>query len=58
MITGMKTISFQVLGVQRTYWDFFVGFGMFVSVLQRFAAVVAWQLASLDPRVLAATAAV
>jgi hypothetical protein len=52
VITGMKAISFQVLGMQRTYWDFFVGFGFFVSVLQLFAALVAWQLATLDPRVL------
>ena len=53
VITGMKAISFQVLGMQRTYWDFFVGFGFFVSVLQLFATPVAWQLATLDPRVLA-----
>jgi hypothetical protein len=53
VITGMKAISFQVLGMQRTYWDFFGGFGFFVSVLQLFAALVAWQLATLDPRVLA-----
>jgi hypothetical protein len=53
VITGMKAASFQVLGMQRTYWDFFVGFGFFVSVLQLFAALVAWQLATLDPPVLA-----
>jgi hypothetical protein len=53
VITGMKAISFQVLGMQRTYRDFFVGFGFFVSVLQLFAALVAWQPATLDPRVLA-----
>jgi len=53
VITGMKAISFQVLGMQRTYWDFFGGFGFFVSVLQLFATPVAWQLATLDPRVLA-----
>ena len=49
----MKAISFQVLGMQRTYRDFLVGLGFFVSVLQLFAALVAWQLANLDPRVLA-----
>ena len=53
VVTGMKVVSFQVLGMQRTYWDFFVGFGLFVSVLQLFAALVAWQLATLDPSVLA-----
>jgi hypothetical protein len=44
------TASFQILGVQRSYWDFFVGFGFFVTVLLLFAALVAWQLATLDPR--------
>ena len=53
VITGMKTVSFQVFGTQRTYWDFFVGFGFFISVLQLFATLVAWQLATLDPPVLA-----
>ena len=49
MVAQMKGLSFDVLGARRTYWDFFVGFGLFVSVLQLFAAVVAWQLAGLDP---------
>jgi hypothetical protein len=53
VIAGMKTTSFQVLGTQRTYWDFFLGFGFFVSILQLFAALVAWQLAALDQTVLA-----
>jgi hypothetical protein len=53
VINGMKASSFQVLGMQRTYWDFFVGLGLFVSVLQLFAALVAWQLATLDPPILA-----
>lgn len=53
VITQMKAESFQVLGMQRTYWDFFVGFGFFVSILQLFATLVAWQLAAVDPPVLA-----
>jgi hypothetical protein len=53
VITQMKAASFDVLGTQRTYWDFFVGFGSFVSILQLFAALVAWELATLDPTVLA-----
>jgi len=49
MVAQMKGMSFHVQGMRRTYWDFFVGFGLFVSILQLFAAVVAWQLAGLDP---------
>jgi hypothetical protein len=40
----MRTIHFNVLGSNRTYWDFFAGFGFFVTVFLLFAAVLAWQL--------------
>ena len=33
--------------VGRTYWDFYVGFGLIVSVFLLLAAVLAWQLGSL-----------
>jgi hypothetical protein len=50
----MKTIHFNVNGSDRTYWDFFVGFGLFVTVLMVFAAIVAWQFGSLPSETLAA----
>ena len=40
----MQSIHFDAQGFRRTYWDFFVGFGLFVGVFQLFAAVLAWQL--------------
>jgi hypothetical protein len=46
LIAQMKATSFQVQGAPRTYWDFCVCFGLFVSILQLFAALVAWQLAA------------
>src|SRR5689334_115480 len=44
MILAMRTIRFDVQGSTRTYWDFYLGFGFFVSVLLVFSAVLAWQL--------------
>jgi hypothetical protein len=53
MIASMQSIHFDAQGSNRTYWDFYVGFGFFVSVLLLFAAVMAWQLGSLRAETLA-----
>lgn len=52
-IASMKTIRFVAQGFNRSYWDFFVGFGLFVSLLLILAAVVAWQMGSLPAPTLA-----
>jgi hypothetical protein len=54
LVQSMKTIHFNVNGFDRTYWDFFVGFGLFVTVLMVFGAIVAWQFGSLPSETLAA----
>jgi len=41
---SMQSSHFKVLGFNRTYWDFYVGFGLTVSVFLLLAAVLAWQL--------------
>jgi hypothetical protein len=48
IVDGMQSTRFDVQGFSRSYWDFFVGFGLFVSVLLLFAALVAWQLPGLS----------
>jgi hypothetical protein len=48
LLGSMRSIHFDVLGLRRTYWDFFVGAGFSVGVLYLFAAVVAWQLGRLS----------
>ena len=53
LIGSMRSVRFDVQGFSRTYWDFFVGFGLFVSVFLVFAAVLAWQLGGLAPETLA-----
>jgi hypothetical protein len=53
LLASMRSIHFDVQGFNRTYWDFFVGFGFFVSVFLVLAAVLAWQLGGLPPANLA-----
>ena len=48
----MRTIHFDVLGLNRTYWDFFVGSGFSVSLFFLFAAILSWQLGGLSPKTL------
>lgn len=47
VIGGMKSYRFEVLGSERTYWDFYEGFGLTVSVFFLLEAVVLWFLATL-----------
>ena len=53
-IQALKATRFDVQGFSRTYWGFYTGFGLFVSVLLLFAAAVAWQLGGLSREVLGA----
>ena len=50
---SMRSTHFYIMGFSRTYWDFYVGFGLFVSVLLLLAVVLAWQLGGLPPESLA-----
>ena len=47
LLVSMRSIHFDIQGFSRTYWDFYVGFGLFVTVFLLFAAVLAWQLGGL-----------
>jgi hypothetical protein len=53
LLASMKTIHFGIQGFSRSYWEFFVGFGLFVTVFLLLAAVVAWQLGGLPAETLA-----
>jgi hypothetical protein len=54
LLASMRSIHFEIQGFSRTYWDLFVGAGLFVSVFLLFAAVLAWQLAGLPAETLTA----
>jgi hypothetical protein len=53
LVASMRTIHFEAQGFSRTYWDFYVGFGFFVSVFLLFAAVLAWQFGAMSQEALA-----
>jgi hypothetical protein len=54
VVNGMRSVSFHVLGFNRSYWDFFSGFGFFASVFLVFSAILAWQFGSMSREALAA----
>ena len=53
LLSSMRSIHFDVLGFNRTYWDFFVAAGFSVGVLYLFAAILAWELGGLPAGTLA-----
>jgi len=44
LLSSMQTQTFKTQGFTRTYWDFYTGFGLFVTVFLVLAALLAWQL--------------
>lgn len=52
-LATLRAIHFSAQGFDRTYWDFYLGFGLFVSVFLVFAAIIAWRLAGMSPATLA-----
>jgi hypothetical protein len=53
VVEAMKSNQFEVMGAIRSFWDFFIGFGLTISVSSLVQAVVFWQLAGLaktEPR--------
>ena len=46
-VAFMKANEFDVVGVTRSYWDFYRGLGLAVTIFLTVEAVVFWQLATL-----------
>lgn len=44
VVQAMQYTPMDVHGFRRTYWDFYSGFGYFVTVLLLFSALTAWTL--------------
>ncbi len=53
LVGSMRSIHFNMMGSNRTYWDLFVGAGFHVGVFLLFTAILAWQLAGLPAETLA-----
>lgn len=52
LVASMRTAHFDVSGLSRSYWDFFLGAGFSVGLFFLFAAVLAWQLGGLSQQTL------
>jgi hypothetical protein len=48
VVSAMRNVSFPVQGFNRSYWDFFTGFGLFATVFLVLAAILAWQFGSMS----------
>jgi hypothetical protein len=46
-VAAMKANQFRLMGATRSFWSFYMGFGLAVTVFLTVAAVVLWQLSSL-----------
>jgi len=47
VLQAMKATRFDTMGANRSYFDFYMGFGHSLSVAQLMLAVLLWQLAAL-----------
>jgi len=47
VLQAMRTVRFDALGVNRSYLDFYKGFGYSISVTLLLQAILLWQLATL-----------
>ncbi len=47
IVNLMRSFHFDVSGSSRTYWDFYLGFGLTISVFQLLESGVLWLLAGL-----------
>lgn len=46
-VAAMRTLTFPVMGLIRSYWDFFIGFGLAISIALALEGVLLWQLSLL-----------
>jgi hypothetical protein len=46
MLHTMKTFHFDAVGSSRTYWDFYFGFGLSISVFMFTQGIVLWLVAT------------
>ncbi len=44
VVESMRTVRFETMGFSRTYWEFYVGFGLLATVFLLFSAALSWQL--------------
>lgn len=47
VLGAMKALRFDAMGSMRTYWDFYFGYGVFLTANLMLLSAVMWQLAAL-----------
>jgi hypothetical protein len=47
LVQALQSVHFNVMGANRSYWDFYEGFGISISVYLVVQTILLWQLASL-----------
>jgi hypothetical protein len=47
-VAAMKANQFPMMGATRSYWSFYMGMGLAVTIFLTVTAVVLWQLSSLS----------
>jgi len=47
VLKAMETVRFETMGANRSYFDFFMGFGWSISVAMLLQTVLLWQIASM-----------
>lgn len=50
VLRAMRSFRFAADGVNRTYWDFYIGFGLMISVFLLAQSAVLWQLSGVSKR--------
>ena len=45
VVDAMRGVQFQAASATRSYWDFYQGFGLIVSLFLALEAILLWQLA-------------
>ena len=48
VIGAIKALHFSALGADRTYWDFYYGFGVSISVYLFAQSILLWQIAAVS----------
>lgn len=44
VVKSMQTVSFEAEGKWRTYWDFYLGFGLIIGAFLLCSSILLWQL--------------
>lgn len=47
LVREMKSYHFDVMGFSRSYWDFYLGFGLIISVCLLLLVVLLWQVSTI-----------